>query len=88
MLVVALVGVQNGVITPVMQLGGVLMALITTAMTGPLFDRFIGSATPVPAAAAATAPDSVVPGVATRRQAASGGRSRAGAGGKRRGGRR
>lgn len=42
-LVVALVGVQNGVITPVMQLGGVLIALITTAMTGPLFDRYIGS---------------------------------------------
>lgn len=40
-LVVALVGVQNGVITPVMQLGAVLMALITTAMTGPLFDRYI-----------------------------------------------
>lgn len=42
-LVVALAGVQNGVITPVMQLGGVLIALITTAMTGPLFDRYIGS---------------------------------------------
>jgi Kef-type K+ transport system membrane component KefB len=39
-LVVALVGVQAGVITPVMQLGAVLMALITTAMTGPLFDLF------------------------------------------------
>lgn len=37
-LVVALVGIQNGVITPVMQLGGVLIALITTIMTGPLFD--------------------------------------------------
>ncbi len=37
-LVVALVGVSAGVITPVMQLGAVLMALITTAMTGPLFD--------------------------------------------------
>ncbi|MDH3463013.1 MAG: cation:proton antiporter, partial [Acidimicrobiia bacterium] len=42
-LVVALAGVQNGVITPVMQLGGVLIALITTAMTGPLFDRYISS---------------------------------------------
>lgn len=39
-LVVALVGVQNEVITPVLQLGAVLMALITTAMTGPLFDLF------------------------------------------------
>jgi Kef-type K+ transport system membrane component KefB len=40
-LVVALIGVQQGVITPVLQLGAVLMALITTAMTGPLFDRFV-----------------------------------------------
>jgi Kef-type K+ transport system membrane component KefB len=40
-LVVSLVGVQSNVITPVMQLGGVLSALITTAMTGPLFDRFV-----------------------------------------------
>ncbi len=37
-LVVALVGVRAGIITPVMQLGAVLMALITTTMTGPLFD--------------------------------------------------
>ncbi|MDX1438670.1 MAG: cation:proton antiporter [Rubricoccaceae bacterium] len=48
-LVVAIVGLQSGVITPVMQLGGVLMALATTAMTGPLFDAYIGRA--VPAAA-------------------------------------
>lgn len=39
-LVVAMVGVQAGVITPVMQLGAVLMALVTTAMTGPLYDLF------------------------------------------------
>lgn len=39
-LVIGLVGVQNGVITPVMHLGAVLMALMTTAMTGPLFDHF------------------------------------------------
>ncbi|MGF1618738.1 MAG: cation:proton antiporter [Acidimicrobiia bacterium] len=37
-LVVALVGLRAGIITPVMQLGAVLMALITTTMTGPLFD--------------------------------------------------
>jgi Kef-type K+ transport system membrane component KefB len=37
-LVVALVGLRDGIITPTMQLGAVLMALITTAMTGPLFD--------------------------------------------------
>ena len=40
-LVVALEGVQAGVITGVAQVGAVMMALITTAMTGPLFDRFI-----------------------------------------------
>lgn len=40
-LVVALVGVQERVITPVLQLGAVLMALVTTAMTGPLFDRYV-----------------------------------------------
>ncbi len=45
-LVVALIGVQSGVITPAMQLGGVLMALITTGMTGPMFDKFIGRAMP------------------------------------------
>jgi Kef-type K+ transport system membrane component KefB len=40
-LVVALEGFQAGVITGVAQVAAVLMALITTAMTGPLFDRFI-----------------------------------------------
>jgi Kef-type K+ transport system membrane component KefB len=40
-LVVALIGVQANVITPLMQLGGVLMALVTTVMTGPLFDIFL-----------------------------------------------
>ena len=30
-----------GVITDQMQVGAVLMALITTAMTGPLVDRFL-----------------------------------------------
>lgn len=37
-LVVALAGVQANVIGPKMQIGGVLMALVTTMMTGPLFD--------------------------------------------------
>jgi Kef-type K+ transport system membrane component KefB len=37
-LVVALVGLQNGVITPALQAGVVLMALITTSMTGPLLN--------------------------------------------------
>ena len=40
-LVVALVGLSNNVITPVLQLGAVLIALITTTMTGPLFDVMI-----------------------------------------------
>jgi K+:H+ antiporter len=39
-LVVAMAGVQNGVITPALQLGAVLIALLTTAMTGPLFKKF------------------------------------------------
>lgn len=39
-LVVGLVGLQTEVISPVMNVVGVSMALITTAMTGPLFDRF------------------------------------------------
>lgn len=67
-LVVALIGVQNGVITPVMQLGGVAMALITTAMTGPLFDFFTsGSRTgpqvlaPGPAIVASATSDTTEP---------------------------
>jgi hypothetical protein len=43
-LVVALVGFQAGVISGPMQIGGVLMALVTTVMTGPLFDRFLPAA--------------------------------------------
>ncbi|MEE8599992.1 cation:proton antiporter [Euzebya tangerina] len=45
-LVVALIGVQQQVISPALQVGAVIMALVTTAMTGPLFDRF-NSAEPV-----------------------------------------
>lgn len=37
-LVVGLIAFQGGAITPAMQVGGVLMALITTAMTGPFFE--------------------------------------------------
>jgi Kef-type K+ transport system membrane component KefB len=40
-LVVGLIAFQQGVISAPLQVGGVLMALITTAMTGPLFDAFI-----------------------------------------------
>jgi Kef-type K+ transport system membrane component KefB len=39
-LVVALIALNANVITPQLQTGAVLMALITTAMTGPLFDAF------------------------------------------------
>lgn len=45
-LVVALAAADAGAITPQMQIGGVLMALVTTAMTGPLFDRFLPAAAP------------------------------------------
>jgi len=40
-LVVALVAVDAGVISPVLQVGAVVMALVTTAMTGPLFDALV-----------------------------------------------
>src|SRR5207249_2272476 len=40
-LVAALLAVQSGIISPQYQVAGVLMALVTTAMTGPLFDTFI-----------------------------------------------
>ncbi|HJT03221.1 MAG TPA: cation:proton antiporter [Pseudonocardiaceae bacterium] len=40
-LVVALVGLQNGVITPALQAGVVLVALIATAMTGPLLNVYL-----------------------------------------------
>lgn len=43
-LVVAIVAADAKIITPQMQLGGVIMALVTTAMTGPLFDRFLPAA--------------------------------------------
>ncbi|MGH9013481.1 MAG: cation:proton antiporter [Acidimicrobiia bacterium] len=56
-LVVALVAFNAGVISPQLQAGGVLMALITTMMTGPLFDRF----QPAEAAAAPPAPAQPVP---------------------------
>jgi Kef-type K+ transport system membrane component KefB len=50
-LVVALIAFQEGVISPQLQVGGVLMALVTTAMTGPLFDRFAPAAAPTKTAA-------------------------------------
>ncbi len=57
-LVVALIAVDQGVISAPLQVGGVLMALVTTMMTGPLFDAFIGRvrAAPPPEAPLAAAP--------------------------------
>ncbi len=52
-LVAALIALQSNVISPALQTGAVLMALITTAMTGPLFDAFL------PAAVAASEPAAV-----------------------------
>lgn len=40
-LVAALAAIDAGAISPLLQLGGVVMALVTTAMTGPLFDATI-----------------------------------------------
>jgi Kef-type K+ transport system membrane component KefB len=57
-LVVALIGFNQGVLSAPMQVGGVVMALVTTMMTGPLFDRFAPSVAPVDAAP----PDPAVPG--------------------------
>lgn len=39
-LVVAIIGIDQGVISPVFQVTAVVMALVTTAMTGPAFDAF------------------------------------------------
>ncbi len=64
MLVVALEGFQAGVIAEVAQVAAVLMALITTAMTGPLFDRFIKAVPteqPVPDRATGTEPSPLIP---------------------------
>lgn len=40
-LVVGLIGFTQGVISAPMQVAGVLMALVTTMMTGPLVDKFL-----------------------------------------------
>lgn len=53
-LVVALIALNAGVISPQLQVGAVLMALVTTIMTGPLFDRF-RRALPTPPSPAAEA---------------------------------
>ena len=55
-LVVGLIAVQQGVIAGPLQLGGVVMALVTTAMTGPLFDRIMSSQASEPVAAVPVPP--------------------------------
>ena len=63
-LVVALIGVNQGVLSAPMQIGGVVMALITTMMTGPLFDVFARSvAEPGIEAVGPSAPGSVLVGI-------------------------
>jgi Kef-type K+ transport system membrane component KefB len=47
-LVVALAALNAGVISPQMQAGAVVMALVTTMMTGPLVDRALGTGAPAP----------------------------------------
>jgi len=59
-LVVGLIGFTANVISAPMQVGGVLMALVTTMMTGPLFDvfskRLPAADTPTPVKDALTEP--------------------------------
>jgi Kef-type K+ transport system membrane component KefB len=50
-LVVALIALNAGVITPQMQVAGVLMALVSTAMTGPLVDWALRKTGTAPVAA-------------------------------------
>lgn len=47
-LVVVLVGLQEGAITGAVQVAGVVIALVTTAMTAPLFDAFARRTAPEP----------------------------------------
>lgn len=58
-LVAALVAVEAGAISPMLQLGAVVMALVTTAMTGPLFDATIGKAEAEVASEPESEPDPV-----------------------------
>jgi Kef-type K+ transport system membrane component KefB len=46
-LVIGMTAVEAGVITAQMQVGSVLVALVTTAMTGPLVNRSLAAAPPV-----------------------------------------
>ena len=49
-LVVGLIALTGGVISPALQVAGVVMALVTTMMTGPLFDAFAPRVAPPPEA--------------------------------------
>lgn len=55
-LVAALIAFDQGIISAQLQVAAVLMALITTMMTGPLFDRFIGRATGTGTTTSSTGP--------------------------------
>lgn len=55
-LVAALIAFNQGIISAQLQVAAVLMALITTMMTGPLFDRFIGRATGTGTTTSSTGP--------------------------------
>ncbi|MGA1344441.1 MAG: cation:proton antiporter [Ilumatobacteraceae bacterium] len=46
-LVIGMTAVEAGVITAQMQVGSVLVALVTTAMTGPIVNRSLAASTPV-----------------------------------------
>jgi Kef-type K+ transport system membrane component KefB len=48
-LVAGLVALQSGVISPTLQVGGVLIALVTTVMTAPLLNRFLDPVADAPA---------------------------------------
>ena len=56
-LVVALIALNQGVITPPMQVAGVVMALVTTMMTGPLVDRFLPKIAGGPPSVGPSTPD-------------------------------
>jgi Kef-type K+ transport system membrane component KefB len=64
-LVVALIAFQQNVISAPMQVAGVLMALVTTMMTGPLFDAFLPRAIAAATSVEATGSKITRPGGST-----------------------
>jgi len=63
-LVVALIGFEQGIISAPMQVAGVVMALVTTMMTGPLFDLFYRKLPGTPGDAGGPTTASAIPGEA------------------------